>query len=132
MIAHSEKMEFLHGACVEFACALHDKYGYPVEHIRRPNGALIHAYCIANKRDLSVFIDIRGIQKNWIDFIEPYYREINEVYSASGVDPNDYHLLNKYFEDDPHRVFRNDEILYKKAELIISDNDDIYNLTKLI
>ena len=126
MITPEEKKEFLHGACVEFACVLHDRYGYTVEHLRHPDGTLCHAYCIAHGKELRYFIDIRGITDNWNDFVSQYYQELRNAYDSVNVLPSDYQYLNKYQTDDPHSVFRNDPGLYQKAEGIILRNEGRY------
>lgn len=128
MITIHENIEYLHGACVEFACALHDQLGYTVEHVRRPDGTLTHAYCITHKKHLRYFVDIRGVTSNWNEFVKPYYNELKESYAQLNIEPEDYVNLYKYDEDDPHAVFKNDEFLYRKAELIICGNMDNYIL----
>lgn len=86
---------FLHGICGVFALALHDKFGYPIEHIvapmepeeeyegdsedNAPVNSLVHIYCVQD----DVLLDVRGATDNeplfmsefsdWVDGNESYF-----------------------------------------------------------
>ena len=86
---------FLHGICGVFALALHDKFGYQIEHIVAPVEAeeeyegnledntlvnsLVHIYCVQD----DILLDVRGATDNeqlfmsefsdWIDGNESYF-----------------------------------------------------------
>ena len=128
MVTFEEKLEFLHGGCVEFACALHDRYSYPVEHIQKPDGSLTHAYCVAQKNGHLYFIDIRGITDRWDLFVRPYLPELFGAYRGWNINPYDHESVMKGYDTEPHSLFWNDKDRYKKAELIICGNQNKYQL----
>ena len=72
-VDNSEEVDagiFLHGICGVFALALHDRFGYPIEHVvvleepddedAEPYNDLIHIYCVSDNK----FYDVRGCADN--------------------------------------------------------------------
>ena len=71
---------FLHGICGIFALALHDRFGYPIEHVvvleepddedDEPYNDLIHIYCFSDNK----FYDVRG----WTDNEDLFFDEFSD------------------------------------------------------
>ena len=123
---------FLHGVCGIFALALHDTFGYAIEHLvalmdpdgeydtgeeNTPASTLVHIYCVSN----DILYDIRGGTSEEDAFFEEF---------SDWIDGND-----DYFSFDPEecRKFVKDSMseqeyqqLYNAAIKIISEHEDWY------
>lgn len=65
--------DFLHGCCDQFAAALSDFFGYPIEYVLGNDGVLIHAYCVKELADgETAYVDVRGITTDAVEFFDEF------------------------------------------------------------
>lgn len=102
---------YLNGLCDAFAQALNERFGYDLEYIIEREylaedapTRLIHAYCIRDLGDQVVYVDIRGQQSDFDQFLVPFGLVESDLdgryfYMVSAVEPLDryrFHRKSKY------------------------------------
>lgn len=114
--------DFLHGHCDEFAAALSDYYGYPVEYILDTSKVLVHAYCTQDIDGVKAYIDARGITNDAELFFEEFadfctyengrfydfkgecqvlrHKNTREMYNDDRREPNQDKDLFDFFKDN--------------------------------
>jgi hypothetical protein len=114
--------DFLHGYCFEFARYLNLLYHYPIECIYAEDDSLIHAYCVIEKNNKSLFIDIRGCTDDWDEFIDDfadfmtYYDEPNYYIEKPKNIPPLCKEDNVYLKD-----------VFAAAKCFHDENNDFYD-----
>lgn len=108
--------KFLEGMCHSFAAALKYEYGYAVECIVDDDGKLIHSYAVTEINGKVCYVDVRGINSDWNDFISYY----SNVLPTIKKDKLNIVSLEKYYEnefEDPEEDYT--EIISVEAEDLI-------------
>lgn len=110
--------DFLHGHCDQFAVALSDFFGYPVEYVLGNDGNLIHAYCVQElTTGEAAYIDARGITTDAELFFDEFadwceYRR-GEIWDSEGECPVHRHKDTREMYGDDNRAPNQDEDLYR-------------------
>lgn len=114
--------DFLHGHCDEFAAALSDYYGYPIEYILDNADILVHAYCVTEINGAKAYVDARGITTNAKLFFDEFadfctykdgtfydlkgecrvlsHKNTCEMYNDDKREPNQDKDLVEFFKDN--------------------------------
>ena len=99
--------DYLNGFCDAFAQALNERFGYDLEYIierqylaQNAPTRLIHAYCIKDVGDQVVYVDVRGQQTDFDQFLVPFGLEEKDFdgkyyFTVSSVEPLDRYRFAK-------------------------------------
>lgn len=122
--------DFLHGHCDEFAAALSDYYGYPVEYILDTSHVLVHAYCTAEVAGVKAYIDARGITTDPVLFFDEfadfctYEKDIGRFYDLKGECQLLRHKNTREMYNDENRNLNQD----KDLVAFFKDNNSYYDV----
>lgn len=77
---------FLYSSCHLFALALYEEFKYKTYEIKDHKDRLIHVFCMATYRGQPVYIDVRGITTDFVEFVSAFYIILRDGYRIVAYD----------------------------------------------